>query len=298
MVAYFNPYEKFDEEDENQEKTKDVRKNNIREIDIDKLIPFKNQPFKEHSEIELKELKDSILRIGLQNVVIVRSVKDGLYEILSGHNRVRAFKELNFTTIPCKVIDVDDDTAEMILIDTNIVQRDNITVMERARAYKIKDEIKKRKKYNIDQVSENFTDEEKKDLSITEARQTFYRYLSLNNLIPEYQEQCDNGKLSVTSGEHISKLSKEQQERILEVLGNVTISESKADELKKLFQKNNNCSNEGIKELYNAKKKDNKTTIKFTKKEAEMYFKQFDTNEQIKLYIIELIKAEPKLENI
>lgn len=294
MTAIFNPYAKFDEGNIENEKTKD----NIIEIEIEKLIPFKEQPFNEYSESEMKELKDSINRIGLQNAIIVRRIENEKYQILSGHNRVRAFEELGFNTILCKVIEVDDDTAEMILIDTNIVQRNGLSVMERARAFKRKDEIKKRRKYNIDQVEENLSEEEKNKLSITEARQTFYRYLSLNNLIPEYQEQCEKGKLPVFSGEHLSKLSEEQQRRILEVLGNVTIKEAKANELKKLFQNNNECSNEEIRKVYSDKKKDNKTTVKFSKKESEIFFKQFDTSEQVKQYIIELIKKDKVIENI
>lgn len=286
MSAIFNPYAKYDEEKGEKTRT------NIIEIEINKLVPFKNQPFKEYTESEMQELKDSIKRIGLQNEIIVRKISDEEYQILSGHNRVKAFQELEFNTIPCRVIEVDDDTAEMILIDTNIVQRDGLSVMERAKAYKRKEEIKKRKKYNVEQVSENFNEQEKQEISITEARQTFYRYLSLNNLIPEYQEQCDIGKLMVTAGEHLSKLSMEQQRRILDVLGSVTITESKANQLKKLFQSNNECSDDEIKKAYSDKKVENKTTIKFTKKESENFFKQFDTSEEIKQYIIELIKAD------
>ena len=292
MSAIFNTYAKFDKENIEVEKTKD----NIIEIEIKKLIPFKEQPFNEYSESEMKELKDSINRIGLQNAVITRKIEEEKYQILSGHNRVRAFGELGFSTVPCKVIEADDDTAEMILIDTNIVQRDSLSVMERAKAYKRKDEIKKRRKYNVDKIAENLSEAEKKELNATEARQTFYRYLSLNNLIPEYQEQCELGKLSVVSGEHLSKLSEDQQRRIFEVLGKVKITEPKADKIKKLFQDNKECSNEDIKKLY-SDKKENKTTVKFTKKESELFFKQFDTSEQIKQYIVELIKTNQIIEN-
>lgn len=292
MSGIFNPYAKFDKENTDIRKTKD----NIIEIEISKLIPFKEQPFNEYSRSEMEELKDSINRIGLQNAIIVRKLEDEKYQILSGHNRAKAFEELGFSTVPCKVIEADDDTAEMILIDTNIVQREALSVMERAKAYKRKEEIKKRRKYNVDQVSENLSEDEKKEINATEARQTFYRYLSLNNLIQEYQEQCDLGKMSVVSGEHLSKLSKEQQKRIFEVLGEVTITESKADKIKKLFQSNKECSNEDIKKVY-SDKKENKTTVKFTKKESEIFFKQFDTSEQIKQYIVELIKTNQLIEN-
>lgn len=295
MSAYFNPYEKYDDE---TTQTTENEKNKVIEIELNMLIPFKKQPFNEYSENEMNELKESIMRIGLQNAIIARKTDNEKYEILSGHNRVSAFKQLGYKTIPCKIVDVDDDTAEMILIDTNIVQRFNLSVMERAKAYKRKDEIKKRKKYNIDKVSENLSDEEKAILNSTEAKQTYYRYLSLNNLIPEFQKQCENGKISVTSGEHLSKLDERQQMRVLNLLDNITLTEQKANAIKKLFQSNNDCSDEEIKALFIAKKKDNKTVVRFTKNEANTFFKQFDTNEQVKQYIIKLINSDMKIENI
>lgn len=297
MEQYFNPYAKYDEENIKKKDVEEKNNNRIIDIELEKLIPSKNQPFRDYSKNEMDELKKSIMRVGLQYPIIVRKIDNERYEILSGHNRVQAYKELGYKTIPSKVVNVDDDTAQMILIDTNIVQRESLSVMERARAYKIKDEIKRRKKYNVDQVSENLTEEEKEELDKIEARQTFYRYLSLNNLIPEYQEQCENGMLSVTSGEHISKLNEKQQKQLLETLGNVTIAEPKANEIKKLFQNNSNCSSEDIKNLYVSKKKESKSTIRFNKKEAEELFEHFNTNEEIKTYIIALIKADLKLKN-
>ena len=148
----FNPYKKFSKNDESQIKEEINVKKSFEEFNLDNLVPFKNQPFKVYSNDEMKELKDSIERIGLQNPIIVRRLENNKYEILAGHNRARAFKELGKEKIPAIIQDVDDDTAQMIMIDTNIVQRQNMTTMERAKAYKLKDEIKKIKRYDIDKV--------------------------------------------------------------------------------------------------------------------------------------------------
>lgn len=280
----FNPYKKFSKNNESQ------IKEGFEELNLDNLVPFKNQPFKVYSNNEMKELKESIERIGLQNPIIVRRLENNQYEILAGHNRVKAFKELGKEKIPAIIQNVDDDTAQMIMIDTNIVQRQNLTTMEKAKAYKLKDEIKKRKRYDIDKVEENLSDEEKEQLASEEARQTFYRYLSLNNLIPEYQARCDNGSLSVKAGEQLSKLNEQQQRKIYEALGDSKITENKAEELKKLANTSDKFTVDIIKETFSGNKNTIKSSIKFTKKEMEKYFSGFKSIEEIKEYLISLLE--------
>lgn len=284
-----NPYKKYSKKNETEENKKQEIRINIL---IKNLVPFKSQPFNEYSEDEMKELKESIERIGLQNPVIVRPINDEKYEILAGHNRVQAFKELGKEQIPVVIKDVDDDTAQMIMIDTNIVQRQKLTPMERAKAYKLKDEIKKRRKYNIDKVDETLSEEEKRVLGESVAKQTYYRYLSLNNLIPEYQVKCDVGKLPIKAAEQLAKLNTEQQRKIYESLGESNISEKKAIELKEFATTTNDFSIENIKECFSGNKNINKSTIKFTKKEMERYFNGFTSIEEIKEYIISFLEEK------
>lgn len=287
----FNPYRRFAKGNENV-----IEENNIKggftELNLKDLVPFKNQPFNVYSNDEMKDLKESIERIGLQNAIIVRRLQNNQYEIVAGHNRARAFKELGREKIPAIIQDIDDDTAQMIMIDTNIVQRQNLTTMERAKAYKIKDEIKKRRRFDIDKVEENLSDEEKEKLDSEEARQTFYRYLSLNNLIPEYQVKCDNGSLSAKAGEQLSKLNINQQRKIYEALGDSKITENKAQELKKLANTFDELTVDIIKESFNGNKSVIKSSIKFTKKEMEKYFSDFKSIEEIKEYIISLLEED------
>lgn len=287
-----NPFKKYSENNDVETKEEMKEKKNFIELNLDDLVPFKNQPFRLYSNEEMKELKESIERIGLQNPIIVRKIDNGKYEILAGHNRAKAYRELGKEIIPAIIQDVDDDTAQMILVDTNIVQRQSIGVMERAKAYKLKYEIKKRKKYDVDKVEENLTEEEKELLAKEEARQTYYRYLSLNNLIPEYQTKCDNGSLSVKAGEQLAKLNNEQQRNIFEVLGDVKITENKAEELKKLVNTSNEITIDKIKETFNGNKNMMKTSIRFTKKEIEKYFSNFKSIEEIKEHILSILEEK------
>ena len=302
----FNPYKKFSKNDESQIKEEINVKKSFEEFNLDNLVPFKNQPFKVYSNDEMKELKDSIERIGLQNPIIVRRLENNKYEILAGHNRARAFKELGKEKIPAIIQDVDDDTAQMIMIDTNIVMKEGYFErhLNRMRSsYKKKhdflmDEIKKRKRYDIDKVEENLSDEEKEQLASEESRQTFYRYLSLTNLIPEYQAKCDDDSLSVRAGEQLSKLNEQQQRKIYEALGDSKITENKAEELRKLANTFDEFTVDIIKENFNGDKNTIKSSIKFTKKEMEKYFSDFKSIKEIKEYLIRLLEEiDEKSEN-
>ena len=170
----------------------------IVELNLNELDYYKNQPFKEYNQDEMNNLKESIERIGLQNAIVVRKKENDRYEVLSGNNRVRVFKELNKETIPARIVECDDDKAELIMIDSNIVQRNELSVMERAKAYKLKQELMKKVKLNKDEI---FNKEEQELLNQTESQRTFFRYISLNNLIEEYQNMCDKKEISIAVGE-------------------------------------------------------------------------------------------------
>lgn len=187
----------------------------IVELNLNELDYYKNQPFKEYNQDEMNNLKESIERIGLQNAIVVRKKENDRYEILSGNNRVRVFKELNKETIPARIVECDDDKAELIMIDSNIVQRNELSVMERAKAYKLKQELMKKVKFNKDEI---FNKEEQELLNQTESRRIFFRYISLNNLIEEYQNMCDKKTLSVEAGETLSTLPASVQKDMLSVI--------------------------------------------------------------------------------
>lgn len=288
---YINPFKQFatNNQKENEERKENKSNKTATEIKLEELIAFENQPFDEYTTDEMENLKESIERIGLQEPIIVRK-KDDKYEILSGHNRVACYRELGRETIEAFIVEADDDTARLIMIDSNIVQRESLSVMERARAYKMKDEIKRRKKFDIQKVNENLREDEKEKIKEDEVSTTYYRLLSLNNLIPEYQAMCDNESLPIRAGEQLSKLNKEQQKQIYETLGTVKITEKKAESLRNLAISNKELTKELIKEEFSGNKNVIKSSVKFTKKEMEKYFLDCITNEEIKERIIESLE--------
>lgn len=271
----------------------------IVELNLNELDYYKNQPFKEYNQDEMNNLKESIERIGLQNAIVVRKKENNRYEILSGNNRVRVFKELNKETIPARIVECDDDKAELIMIDSNIVQRNELSVMERAKAYKLKQELMKKVKLNKDEI---FNKEEQELLKQTESQRTFFRYISLNNLIEEYQNMCDKKEISIPAGEILSTLSTKTQKNILEVTKNKKLTMPLVKKIKQSYQEseNNNVQFDinKIEEILNNKKEkeENKTIeIKFNDEELNKYFKGLENSKEIKDYLIELVKESKNI---
>lgn len=266
----------------------------IVELNLNELDYYKNQPFKEYNQDEMNNLKESIERIGLQNAIVVRKKENDRYEILSGNNRVRVFKELNKETIPARIVECDDDKAKLIMIDSNIVQRNELSIMERAKAYKLKQELMKKVQLNKDEI---FNKEEQELLNQTESRRIFFRYISLNNLIEEYQNMCDKKTLSVEAGETLSTLPASVQKDMLSVIESKKITLPLIKKVKQSYQEseNNNVQFDinKIEEILNNKKEkeENKTLeIKFNNEELNKYFKGLGNSKEIKDYLIELVK--------
>ena len=284
------------------QEVKNVNKENkyqVVELNLNELDYYKNQPFKEYNQDEMNNLKESIERIGLQNAIVVRKKENDRYEILSGNNRVRVFKELNKETIPARIVECDDNKAELIMIDSNIVQRNELSVMERAKAYKLKQELMKKVKFNKDEI---FNKEEQELLNQTESRRIFFRYISLNNLIEEYQNMCDKKTLSVEAGETLSTLPASVQKDMLSVIESKKITLPLIKKVKQSYQEseNNNVQFDinKIEEILNNKKeKEEKKTleIKFNNEELNKYFKGLENSKEIKDYLIELVKESKNI---
>ena len=287
------------EEVQEMKNVNEENKYKIVELNLNELDYYKKQPFKEYNQDEMNNLKESIERIGLQNAIVVRKKENDRYEILSGNNRVRVFKELNKETIPARIVECDDDKAELIMIDSNIVQRNELSVMERAKAYKLKQELMKKVKFNKDEI---FNKEEQELLNQTESRRIFFRYISLNNLIEEYQNMCDKKTLSVEAGETLSTLPASVQKDMLSVIESKKITLPLIKKVKQSYQEseNNNVQFDinKIEEILNNKKeKEEKKTleIKFNNEELNKYFKGLENSKEIKDYLIELVKESKNI---
>lgn len=223
------------EEISNQEKLEPIHN-----LEIDKLVDFKEHIFEHLSKNKFEELKSSIKMNGLLVPIIVRELQNNTFEIMSGHNRVRAYKELNYKTISSIIRNVDDNTAKLIMIDTNVSQRDKLLPSELMKAYSLKQEIIKQKQ--LDQVgrnSENNSDSydtreilaEQENVSATQIS----RYIRLKQLLPELLKYVDEETLAFNVGVSLSFLKKDEQQIILDILNEnpkIKISLKQAELLK------------------------------------------------------------------
>ena len=184
-------------------------KEKIENINIDLLIPFENHPFKERNGIEQTELLESIKTNGLLEPLIVRPFSDGKYEIISGHRRVNACKELGIQTVPAIVRELNKDEAVIAMVDANL-QREHLLPSEKAFTYKMKLEAMKHQgKTTSRQVVGKY---ESADLiSDNESGRQIQRYIRLTYLIPELLKMVDENKIAFTPDVELSYLLEKEQ---------------------------------------------------------------------------------------
>ena len=120
-------------------------KGTLTELPVDSLIPFEKHPFREYPEEQMQEMVESVSQYGVLMPILVRPHKAGEgYEIISGHNRVEACKRAGIEKIPATVRELDDDTAIILMVDSNLRQRDKLLPSEKAKAFQMKMEALKR----------------------------------------------------------------------------------------------------------------------------------------------------------
>lgn len=210
-------------------------------ININLLIPFENHPFKKRDGIEQRELFESIAQNGLLEPITVRSFPAGKYEIISGHRRVEACKELGITEVPVTIKEMSKDQATIAMMDSNI-HREHILPSEKAFAYKMKlDAMKHQGKTTSCQVGAKLrTDEKIAEIANDSARQ-IQRYIRLTYLIPELLKLVDDGRIAFTPAVELSFLPENKQEILLNEIEytDATPSLSQAQRLRKLSEEGN-----------------------------------------------------------
>lgn len=210
-------------------------------ININLLIPFENHPFKKRDGIEQRELVESIAQNGLLEPITVRSFSAGEYEIISGHRRVEACKELGITEVPATIKEMSKDEATIAMVDSNI-HREHLLPSEKAFAYKMKLEaIKHQGKTTSCQVGAKLrTDEKIAEIANDSARQ-IQRYIRLTYLIPELLKLVDEEKIALTPAVELSFLPENEQEILLNEIEYIdaTPSLSQAQRLRKLSEEGN-----------------------------------------------------------
>ena len=217
-------------------------------ININLLIPFENHPFKKRDGIEQRELVESIAQNGLLEPITVRSFSAGEYEIISGHRRVEACKELGITEVPATIKEMSKDEATIAMVDSNI-HREHLLPSEKAFAYKMRLEAMKRQagrpsKENSSPVGIDLRGKQSLDLMSEEcgdSRNQIHRYVRLTNLVPELLEFVDEGRIKMRPAVELSYLDEDCQRDVVDEidLNDATPSHDQTIRMRKLFNEGN-----------------------------------------------------------
>ena len=252
----------------------------IKNINIDLLIPFENHPFKKRDGIENEELKESIKENGLLEPIIVRSFSAGTYEIISGHRRVEACKELGIQTVPAIVRDMTKDEAVIAMVDSNL-QREHLLPSEKAFAYKMKLEAMKHQGKTYGQVVHKSRD----NISDNESGRQVQRYIRLTHLIPELLKLVDEERIAFTPAVELSYLPENEQKMLTEEIEytDATPSLSQAQRLRK-FSEQGRLSIDTIFAVLSEEKPNQKEQVKFKIEDIRKYFPKSYTTFRIQVF--------------
>lgn len=258
-------------------------------ISIDNLEEYPNQPFKKYTQEKKDEMVESIKINGIIQDLIVRPLKNGKYQILSGHNRKDCAIEAGLKEVPCKIIEnMDDDDASLILIDSNLVQRKEFYPSEIAKGLLIKKEIYKKRN-----VKSDFFEEIGKEQNM--SRGNIQRYLRLNYLNPKLLDMVDTKEINIKLGEELSFLKDDEQEFLASLIY-PNVQKLTTNQVKQLREESVSdvLTEERIIEILEKKNnedRENNKDVTFSSGELEKYFKDFGTTEEIKEFIIVMLEA-------
>ena len=198
-----------------EESRQEEKREQVQQIPIAELFPFKNHPFKVLDDETMQRTVESIQQIGVTNPLIARPRPEGGYEIISGHRRQHAAQLAGLDTLPVIVRQMDDDAAILLMVDSNL-QRESILPSERAFAYKMKLEAMKRtsgrpSKENVSQIGTQKRSDQIMAEELGESRNQIQRFIRLTNLIPELLDMVDEKKISFNPAVELSYLDEAQQ---------------------------------------------------------------------------------------
>ena len=222
-----------------EESRQEQQREQVQQIPIGELFPFKNHPFKVLDDESMQRTVESVEQYGVLSPLIARPRPEGGYEIISGHRRQHAAQLAGLDTLPVIVRQMDDDAAVLLMVDSNL-QRENILPSERAFAYKMKLEALKnqgaRSYLTSAQIGTKLRADEKVALDSGESRSQIQRFIRLTNLISELLDMVDEKKIAFNPAVELSYLDEAQQRDFLEAMEDTqnAPSLSQAQRLKKL----------------------------------------------------------------
>ena len=278
-----------------EENRQEEQREQVQQIPIGELFPFKNHPFKVLDDESMQRTVESVEQYGVLSPLIARPRPDGDgYEIISGHRRQHAAQLAGLDTLPVIVRNMDDDAAVLLMVDSNL-QRENILPSERAFAYKMKLEALKNQGARSDLTSSQLGMKlQALDIVGQEAgdsRNQVHRFIRLTSLIPELLDMVDEKKIAFNPAVELSYLDTNQQRDFLEAMNDTqnAPSLSQAQRLKKLAQEGH-FSYDVAFAVMGEEKKDELDKVVIKNDTLRKYFPRSYTPKQMEDTIIKLLE--------
>ena len=278
-----------------EESRQEQQREQVQQIPIGELFPFKDHPFKVLDDESMQRTVESVEQYGVLSPLIARPRPEGGYEIISGHRRQHAAELAGLETLPVIVREMSDDAAVILMVDSNL-QREHILPSERAFAYKMKLDALKNQGARSDLTSGQIV--QKSKLSIErvaedagEGYKTVQRFIRLTNLIPELLDMVDEKKISFNPAVELSYLDEKQQRDFLEAMNDTqnAPSLSQAIRLKKLAQEGK-FTYEAAFAVMGEAKKDELDKVVIKNDTLKKYFPRSYTPKQMEDTIIKLLE--------
>ena len=281
-----------------EESRQEEQREQVQQIPIGELFPFKNHPFKVLDDDSMSDTVESVKQYGVLSPLIARPRPKGGYEIISGHRRQHAAELAGLETLPVIVRQMDDDAAIILMVDSNL-QREHILPSERAFAYKMKLDAMKNQGTRSDltstQVVSKLRSNEKLGAENNQSRETVRRFIRLTNLIPELLDMVDNKTVSFNPAVELSYLSPEQQQEVIRAMDDTQNfpSVSQAKRIKKLAQ-DGTFTTETVIAIMGEEKKSELDTVTIKNDTLRKYFPRSYTPKQMEDTIIKLLEQWQK----
>ena len=276
-----------------EESRQEQQREQVQQIPIGELFPFKNHPFKVLDDESMQRTVESVEQYGVLSPLIARPRPEGGYEIISGHRRQHAAQLAGLETLPVIVRQMDDDAAVLLMVDSNL-QRENILPSERAFAYKMKLEALKNQGARSDLTSVQVAPKlstEKIGEEVGMSKDNVKRYIRLTNLVPELLDMVDEKKIAFNPAVELSYLDEAQQRDFLEAMNDTqnAPSLSQAQRLKKLAQ-DGHFSYDVAFAVMGEEKKDELDKVVIKNDTLRKYFPRSYTPKQMEDTIIKLLE--------
>lgn len=272
------------------------------EIKLNKIVDFPNHPFQVREDEEMLELIDSVGRNGVLMPAIVRPTEDGKYQMIAGHRRKYASEKNDKATMPALVRNLTDDEATIIMVDTNLRQRQNILPSEKAFAYKLKLDAMKRQGERKDltsrPVGEKLYSVNELSKEVNDSARQIHRYIRLTYLSKELLEYVDNNKIALRPAVEISYLTQEEQHSLLYYiqLNDCTPSHDQTIRMRKMHD-DDTLTDDTIRNIMEEEKPNQVEKFRITKNRIEKFFKPSTSAKEMENEIIKALEYYQRYKN-